>query len=195
MFAEQPVRMSDAEFLAWEARQTEKHELIDGLPVPRRTRLMAGGTWRHAVLGSRVVAALSRRLEGRPCEAVGSDLKVRSATGSFRYPDAMVECGAADLLSLFASEPRVIVEVLSPSNTPHDQMRLLADYQAISTLHHLIFLRQDAPGGFVWNRTADGWVPFEFAGWDAVLDLTAIAVSLPIGELYRGLVDASTESG
>ena len=67
MQAARHERMSLEAFLVWEEAQDEKHELVDGAPSLRSTRLMAGGTRQHALIAANVIAALRPRMRGGPC--------------------------------------------------------------------------------------------------------------------------------
>lgn len=188
MFAEQPRRMSEAEYLAWEEGQEERHELIDGHPVARSLRMMSGGTSAHALLCASMASALRRRTRGGPCRGYGGELKIRSPTGAVRYPDAMVDCGPLNLRSYFASEPAIVVEVLSPSNTAREQARLLWDYQAVPSIQQIIFLEQDAPAGFAWTRDEQAWRLSEFDGWEAAITLGPLGVELLLSEVYEDIL-------
>lgn len=186
--------MSFDEYLAWEADQEEKWELVDGSPVPRSDRWwrdpvtgMAGATFGHNRLVANLMTGLNTRLRGGRCVALPSDLKVRSPTGNARYPDVVVECGSPARNSLLAAEPRVLFEVLSPSNTIRQQMRLVADYQAVRSVEQVVFVEQTRPGALVWTRNPDGWRAETYDGLDAALPLTALGVELPMAEVYEGL--------
>jgi len=181
-----PKPMTIPEFLAWEALQEEKHELVDGFPLPRRLRAMSGGTRRHALIGTNAASALRNRLRGGPCRAYGSDLKVASPTGRVRYPDALVECGRGDPNSLVAIEPKAMIEVLSPSNTFLHQERVLEDYQAIESVEYVVFLHQDQPLAFVWRREGAAWTREVMEGLERELHLPALGIALPMAELYEG---------
>jgi len=194
MFAQQPHRMTDEEFFAWEEKtRPERHELLDGIAVPRRLRAMSGGTVGHSLFSTNIAAAVRQKLPPGPSRAHGSNLKIRTPAGSIRYPDAAVDCGALDLKSYIASEPTVVFEVLSPSNRPGQLLVLLADYQSIPSLAHIVFLEQTEPAGVIYSRGESGWVSNTFRGWDTMLELTAIQVRLPLIEVYEDLLAISPE--
>jgi len=72
--------MTVESFLAWEERQELRYE-FDGIrPVG-----MADGTYAHAQIQFGLAQALVSRLRGKPCRAVGSELKVRTGGGT-RHP-------------------------------------------------------------------------------------------------------------
>ena len=176
--------MSVDDFLAWEATQDEKWELVDGEPVLRRTRLMAGGAHRHAMLAANIIAALHPRLRGGPCRALTSAMKVRNDT-AVRYPDVTVDCGT-ESRSLTAQTPKVLFEVLSPSDSTFQQTRLLADYQAIETVEEIVFISQDAAEAQSWRRVANGWTLHDYQGLEAEIPIQALGFSVSMAAIYEG---------
>ena len=70
---------------------------------------------------------LSIQLRGRPCRVFSADLRIRvKATGLGTYPDISVICGALELdpedpRGHTVSNPRLLVEVLSPSTEASDR--------------------------------------------------------------------------
>jgi Uma2 family endonuclease len=179
-----PDPMSVEDFLAWEQTQDEKWELVDGEPVLRRTRLMAGGTQRHALLAANIIAALHPRLRGGPCRALTSDMKVRTDV-AVRYPDVTVDCGT-ESRSHTAQAPKILFEVLSPSNSTFQQTRLLADYQAIETVEEVVFISQDAAEAQSWRRVANGWTLQDHQGLEAEIPIQSLGFALPMAEIYEG---------
>jgi len=182
------------EYLEWEAAQEEKWELVDGYAVRRSDRWhydpatgMAGATRAHNVVVGNLLAGLIPRLRGGPCRALPSDLKTRSRKGVTRYPDVTVECGSGPSEGLVSSEPRVLLEVLSPSNSMPDQLRLLDDYQAIETMQQVVFLEQSRPRLLSWTRDTPLWPRQTVEGLDALLEFPSLGLSLPLSEIYEGL--------
>jgi Uma2 family endonuclease len=179
-----PAPISVEDFLAWEATQEDKWELVDGEPVLRRTRMMAGGTHRHALLAANIIIALGPRLRGGPCRALTSDIKVRS-DDAVRYPDVTVDCGT-ESRSLTAQTPKVLFEVLSPSNSTFQQTRLLADYQAIETVEEIVFISQDAAEAQSWRRVSNGWTLHDHQGLEGEIPIQALGFVLTMAEIYDG---------
>jgi len=187
MLAPKPPRMSLDDFLVWEAKQDEKWELVDGVPIQRRTRMMAGGTGAHARIASNIIRAVGNRLPAGPCVPYGSDLKVVSPTGASRYPDVTVDCGPYTRETRAAVDPRVVFEVLSPSNDWFTQVRLLEDYQALETVEHIVFVNQEAPLAQIWSRDGAVWRRTEAAGAESDLALPALQIALPMASIYEGV--------
>jgi Uma2 family endonuclease len=173
-------------FLAWEDAQEEKHELIDGAPVPRRLRLMSGGTPEHALIAANIIHALKTRLGAGPCRPFTSDLRVIMADGGLRYPDATILCRPLRKGEQSVNDPKVLFEVLSPSNSPFQLTRLLRDYQGVASVAHIALVSQDSPFVQLWTREGAGWALAEIEGMGEHLALPAIEVTLPLAEFYDG---------
>lgn len=182
------LAMSFDRYIEWEKHQERKHELVDGAIT-----LMAGGTAAHNRICRNSLVALQIRLRGKPCEPFGSDMKVRIPQGNVRYPDVTIDCGKPKPGDLWAAEPRVIIEVLSPSTEWFDQTQKLEEYQSIPSVQHVAFLSQNRAFGRVWTRTGDGWTSVDAAGMDAALAFPAIEVDVPLSEAYEGVEFAAAE--
>ncbi|GAC1353325.1 MAG: Uma2 family endonuclease [Polyangiales bacterium] len=180
-------QVSFAEYLAIDAKSELKHEYIRGMVYA-----MGGGSPEHARLAMAVGRELGTQLSGKPCAVYSSDLRVRVLeTGLATYPDVTVVCGALETDpedSHSATNPTVIVEVLSPSTEKHDRGAKYAHYRRISSLRAYVLVSQDEPLISVFTRNADeSWtlrdVRAGFARIDAiacVLDVAAVYAS-PLG--------------
>lgn len=188
MNAPAKLAMSFERYIEWEKTQERKHELVGGVIT-----LMAGGTAAHNAITANVIISLGARLRGKPCRPYGSDMKVLIPQGNVRYPDVTVDCGKAKPNDLWAAEPRVIVEVLSPSTEWFDQTQKLEEYQSIPTVHHIAFFSQNRAFGRVWTRAEAGWSSADSEGLTAAFAFPAIDASLPLSEVYDGVEFAPPE--
>ena len=71
-----------------------------------------------------MIRRLGNALDGSPCYIYTNDLKVRSSQTQFVYPDVTVVCGELefhDIKQDVVTNPRLIVEVLSPSTEHNDR--------------------------------------------------------------------------
>lgn len=173
-------RWTVEEYLDWEERQEEKHELVDGRPV-----MMVGGTIGHEIVSGNVFAALRAALKGRRCRAYASGVKVRTGRDNVRYPDGSIDCGPLDLKGRLAAEPTAVFEVLSPSTWAIDLNEKLADYGATPSIRHYVVVAQDRVQVTVWNRV-DGVLVrgAEFTALTDVVDLPAVDVRLALADVY-----------
>ena len=70
-----PLRMTAAEYLAWEREQPEKHEFHLG-----EVFAMAGGSPRHNFLASACAAELRTAHRGGPCGVLSSDQQISTTS-------------------------------------------------------------------------------------------------------------------
>lgn len=172
--------MTQDEFLAWEAGQESKWEFDGFQPVA-----MTGGTKAHAVLQVNLLRALANRLDGKPCQAYSSDLKIQTGPG-YRYPDASVSCTHFSDREMFVAEPVVIFEVLSASTSSDDRTVKLAEYKSLPSVRRYAMLEQDRIFATVITRKDTGW-DHALIGRDGVLAMPEIGIEVPMMELYDGL--------
>jgi Uma2 family endonuclease len=179
-YAARQAGMTAAEFLAWEAGQTERHDFVAG-----KVFAMSGAEDRHVTVTGNFYMALRQHLSGTPCRAFITDMKVAAADDScFFYPDVVVTCSAADRQSpLIKREPMLIIEVLSPSTAAYDLGSKFAHYRQISTLREIVFIDMDERRADVYRKGADAlWVLHSFgAGADvqfASVDLTITTAAM-----------------
>lgn len=185
------MRLTYAEYLAFEETSEQKHEFIDGLVLAREGGSAphahaAESSIEHARLAARITTALSIALAGRPCNVFGSDARVRiSATERATYPDVSVVCGPvvrASDDSQALTNPVVIVEVLSPTTEQSDRGEKFRHYRRLESLREYVLVAQDEPRIEVFRREGDVWTfrehgPGErvmLASIEAVLDVDAI---------------------
>lgn len=180
--------MSFPEYVAWSRDQDIKYEFYAG-----KVYAMAGGTTLHAWLVGQALFHLRLALQGRPCRAFASDLRVRiPESGLATYPDCLVVCGRIETDPEDAdsvTNPVVLVEVLSKSTEAYDRGQKFEHYRKLPSLQHYLLVAQDRPHVEHYARTADGGWVLRDATAGSVLQLHAIDVALPIDALYEG-VDA-----
>lgn len=194
MLTRKPERMTIAEFPQWEERQEFKHELVDGYPVPRSERWwrdpaagIADASKGHNRINANLLQHLGNCLANTPCQAFPSSFKVVSPTGNVRYPDVVVDCGLGSSDDLYATEPRVIFEVLSPINRPGKQSLLFNDYQAIPSLECLVLIEWDSVEVQLLMRGDRFWPARILRDLADVVPLRMLGTELPLTEIYEGL--------
>lgn len=188
MNAPHRLAMSADEYLVWEARQENKHELVNGV-----TRLMAGGTAAHEMISLNIALAMKQSLKGKPCRVFGAGLKVRTSADGYRYPDVTVDCGQPAPQALYADKPTVLFEVLSPSTEWFDETDKLAEYQALASVVNIVLLSQRRPFGRVWTRSGGGWETVDVDGLEAEIALPGLNLSLSMADAYDGVAFAAAE--
>ena len=181
------TRVSEAEYLAFERKATEKHELVNG-----RVVAMSGARPRHNAVAMRIGAALVTRLRGKGCTTLNSDQRVHvPATGLYTYPDVTVVCGGIEMHpedDMTVLNPRLLVEVLSESTEAYDRGAKFAHYRSIPSLRTYLMIPQGAPTAERYERSEGGlWVLHEHVGLDADIDLPALSIAIPLAEIFEDL--------
>jgi Uma2 family endonuclease len=179
-------RFSFDEYVALEADSGIKHEFFAG-----QIWAMAGGSPEHAAIAMNIGALLANALRAQPCRTYGSDLRVRVlATGLATYPDVAVICGQlehdpADATRHTVTNPRVIVEVLSPSTEDYDRGEKLGNYKSIASLVEIVLVAHDRREVEIVRREPDGSWSREIARDGDIARLVSLGCELPVHEIYR----------
>jgi Uma2 family endonuclease len=132
-------RLSREEFRRWAEGQRQRYERIAGEPVA-----MSPERIEHARIKGRVWAALDRaiRAANLPCEALPDGVTIEVDDDTDYEPDAIVNCGPpAPGEAIAATNPVVVVEVLSPGTQSIDFADKLADYFRVPSIQHYLIVR------------------------------------------------------
>jgi Uma2 family endonuclease len=186
--AEHP-RLSDEDYLAGEATQSERHELINGAAFA-----VAGAEDRHVTACGNLYMALRQHLAGSPCRTYMAYMKLQvAASQSFFYPDVLVSCSEADRASpLVKREPVLVVEVLSPSTAAFDRGGKFAHYRQIPSLKEYVLVDLDSRRTDIYRPGLDGlWVLHPF-GPGETLELASVELRVT-PELLWAEVDPPPE--
>lgn len=172
------------EFLELEFTGDEGHclELDNGT-----IRLMAGGSATHARVQANIFGTLFARLKGSGCRPYGSDMGVRTHDLSLRYPDVSVFCGREgpenDALKQF-NDPKMVVEVLSPSTRREDETVKLHEYQAVSSMEAILFVDPETEViRLLTRRDGRGWKD-NTLDMQSDVSIQVLGVSLTRAEIF-----------
>lgn len=179
-------KMTVEEFFDWQLGQDRNYELVDGVPV-LTVKAMTGASDRHDRITVNAIVTLGTQLRGKPCRPKTDDTSVRTFRGT-RRPDIIIECGKPGPRDMTADDPRVVIEVLSPSTMRFDRFQKLAEHQQHPAISVILLVDSEAPQVTAWRRAGDRWTPEELEGLDAVLPLPEIGAELPLAELYLDVV-------
>lgn len=178
-------RFTFGEYLALEDASPIKHEYLGG-----EVWAMAGGTPEHAAICANVIGLLHARLHGKPCRVFSADLRVRVlATGLATYPDVSVVCGRVELdpedpKGHTVVNPRVIVEVLSPSTAAYDRGEKLDHYRRIDSLAEVVLVSHERREITLHRRRDDGTWAARVAREGDAARIEALACELPVADVY-----------
>jgi Uma2 family endonuclease len=180
--AETIPRVSFEQFLLLLELSHTKLEWLDGIAYA-----MAGGSFEHSRLASRVGTLLTQALEGKPCVVLQSDMLVKAPGEGFAaFPDASVVCGPPMLVTHeknpALTNPTVIVEILSTSTEDYDRGEKFERYKSIPSLRDYVLVSQDKKSVEVFSRER-GWQAVVAGPGDDVL-VPSVGVKLAVHDVY-----------
>ena len=184
-------KMTLDQFFDWQAKQDRNYELVDGVPV-MTVKAMTGASDQHDRITVNTIVTLGSQLRGKPCRPKTSNTSVLTVRGT-RRPDITIECGSPNPRDMAADEPRVVIEVLSPSTMRFDRFQKLAEYQQHKAIRVILLVDSEAPQVTIWRRKGESWDTEELEGLDAVIGLPEIEAELPLAELYRDVEFGAAE--
>jgi Uma2 family endonuclease len=183
----QPIhhRFDFEDYLRVEEDSGIKHEFLAG-----RVWAMAGGSPDHARIAANITALLHAQLAGRPCTVYNSDLRIGvKATELVTYPDVSIVCGSLerdpiDRTGHTITNPKVLVEVLSPSTAEYDRGEKTRHYKLIDSLDAIVLIAHDRRHAEVWQRHGAEWRLTESD------EQIVIETILSLSDVYRDPLDA-----
>lgn len=179
-----PVSYDYAEYLEHEEACNTKNEYLAG-----QIYAMAGASPVHNRLVLALGGLLALALAKGRCRAHGSDQRVRvRATGLATYPDVTVVCGEleldpADPRQHTVTNPKLLVEVLSPSTRAYDRGEKFEHYKQIPSLEQYVLVEQDERTVEVWTRHGESWRSELFHDGQSA-PLASVGAEVSVSDLY-----------
>lgn len=177
-----PQRMTLAEFLEWSPGDDRRFELLDG-----RLVMMNPPKVPHADIATNVMLFLATRLKP-PCrvnQAVGVLLDER--TDTYLEADVAVSCESRRPGQQHLEQPRLIVEVLSPSTKDHDLGRKLERYWELPSVEEILLVSSTERVVRHWRRDGEEWRMRPVIGKGAI-HLAIVDAGLDLDTIYEGVV-------
>lgn len=173
--------ISVAEYLESEKISPVKREYIDGVVYA-----MADKSDRQIRLSSNFTHALDTNINEDAYEVFISDLKLQANPKVFYYPDVMVTCDGANADPYYRKQPRLIVEVTSPSTENIDRSEKLLAYRQIKSLKEYVIVSQEAVQIDVYRRRrGDPWQWEILTELEDELRLDSVGLTLSVAHIYR----------
>jgi Uma2 family endonuclease len=179
------ARMTITEFLRWQEFQEDHYELVDG--EPQLHRLMSGASQRHDHITMNALLLLGNQLRGHRCQPITADVAIQVPGRGLRRADAAVDCGPLRDAEYVASEPILVVEVLSPSTRQIDRFRKLEEYKTVASLRYILLIEPSQPTAKLYQRDGESWTSIDPIGLDATIEVVDLDLTLPLRDLYEGL--------
>lgn len=180
--------LDDFEELLADKPAHEKWELIGG----RVVRMMVGARWEHKRIVQNITSALLTgfRARGSDCRPYDETFFMKKPElRSALLPDVMVRCGPLETGATSLEDPVVIFEVLSDGSAARDRTEKWEVYRQLPSLAHYVLVQRGDPVVEVRSRVGPAWTGLTLSeGLDAVVELPAISVSLPLRVVYEDII-------
>lgn len=174
--------LSVADYLAGDRDAAVHHEYVGG-----QAYAMAGASERHNRIALNISGRLNDHLDGDECEAFVSDMKVRISPDLFYYPAAVVTCDPPGGDPYFRTEPRLVVEVLSPTTERTDRREKLAAYKNCPTVQEYALVSQERMMVEFHRRNGDDWRTEILTAPDEECAFASASLTLCLRDIYRNV--------
>jgi Uma2 family endonuclease len=178
-------RFTPEEYFAWEEKQLEKHEYIDG-----EVYAMSGGSVNHGRIAIKFTAMFDAHLDNSSCITGNSDIKLNIVDiNNYTYPDVSITCDDRDkTTSQYFTYPCLIVEVLSDSTEAYDRGGKFRMYRNNPVLQDYLLVSSTKIEMDLYHKKDTGeWIIINYKEGDTV-ELKSINLSFPIKQVYRSLI-------
>ena len=169
-----------------EREALEKHEYYTG-----EVFAMSGVSPRHNVISVNILTALAIALKGKSSRPFGSDMRIHIPENSLvTYPDISIVCG--DVIPSkedkeTATQPTVIIEILSPSTKNYDRGEKFMLYRAIPTLKDYILIDSESIHAEHFAINKEGlWQLKEHNKPEEKIIIETLNVQLLLEDVYEG---------
>lgn len=177
-----PSEMSEDAFLEFIQTRDEKWEPVDGEAV-----IMAGSNQRHQAIVANTLAALHNQLREKGCRPTAVKSGISTIFGTVRFPAIVVDCGRRDDQSMLATEPMLVVEVLSPSTRDFDSHRKVFEYKSKPGIRYILLIDTNDACALLHAREGEGWCETLYQRFGDVIDFPELGATLALSDTYDGL--------
>jgi len=185
MFAKSdPEKMSVPTYLEWESRQEIRYELVNG-----EVFAMSGGSVAHNDIAINLLIALRPQIRDRACRINIADVKVNTASTSYRYPDLVVSCDERDRNATDAIRyPKLIIEVLSPATEALDRGEKFREYRNLSSLEEYVLVSSTNINVEIYRR-GEGqlWLYRSYHQTGEMILFSSVGYEFPIEAVYESV--------
>lgn len=180
-------RITPEEYLAIDRAAEFKSEFHDGEMFP-----ISNISWTHTQVVVALAGCLRARLKQGHCGVGVSPMRVLVSPQHYVCPDITVVCEKPQFTDSHVdtlTNPKVIIEVLSPSTADYDRGGKSVLYRGVPSLEEYVIVAQDTHLAEVIRRTGrNQWTTTVYEGQDSILEIPSIAVSIPLSEIFDGIL-------
>ncbi len=186
IYAPAPEFMTFEEFLEFEESSPMEHEYVNGVVYAMTAPSVA-----HEIIKQNLIRALATHIGRGPCQLFSSsmELHIRSDVNDICYkPDIMIDCRRESWGRNFVLNPKLVIEILSPSTHPIDRREKLQNCRLVASMEEYVLVAQDEYRVTIYPR-AGGWRPRVYGSLDSVAEFRSVELSVPLMEIYGDILD------
>ncbi|GAB2815144.1 Uma2 family endonuclease [Ferruginibacter profundus] len=179
--------ISEEEYLEQERTATEKHEYYEG-----EIYAMSGASAKHNRIFTNIFTDIGYKLKGKNCVPYGSDLRIHIPKNTlYTYPDISIICGEMKLTDDkldTATNPSVIIEILSRSTRNYDRLEKFSLYRDIDTLQEYILVDSQRIHIERYSRSNNNaWQLIDNNSREDTLQISTVNIAIPLKDIYQDL--------
>ena len=183
--AEPKMKLSVEDYLEFDEAAEHKSEYHDGEIFP-----VVDASEHHAGIAANLGMVFGPRLRTSECRRL-QFLRVRVSPTQYVYPDFAVVCGKSQFAQGDANSlinPKVIVEILSPSTADFDHGGKFELYRNLQSFEEYLLVSQDEPRVKIFRKQSPTlWSMNIVRGLDETVHVTSLGIEFPLNELYEGV--------
>ena len=179
--------VSQEVYLETEREALEKHEYYQG-----EIFAMSGASGRHNRIFTNLFIDIGIKLKGKGCLPYGSDLRIHIPKNTlYTYPDISIICGEMEFTDDkfdTATNPSVIIELLSNSTRNYDKGEKFTLYRDITSLQEYILIDTEKIHVEKHIRNADNsWQLTDYKSIENSFTISTISRSFMLKDIYEGI--------
>jgi Uma2 family endonuclease len=177
--------VSPVEYLERERLSDERHEYVYGEIVA-----VARPSLAHGVIVNNTAYQLRVRMSSKGCRVFHENARISVRWGELMaYPDVVLLCGNAEYVDDkhdTLTNPKFIVEVLSPSTKDYDRGTKARLYWILPSMSEYLFIDPTPVNIEHWRRLPTGnWEVAIIRDREATLRLESLGCEIPVSEIYE----------
>ena len=179
--------ITQEEYLNSERLAIEKHEYFQG-----EIFAMSGASIPHNIIFRNTFGDIINKLKGKSCQPFGSDLRIFIPENTlYTYPDISIICGEIETTDDnfdTATNPTVLIEILSKSTRGYDKGAKFTLYRKIKSLQEYIMIDSEQMMVIKQIRNNDkSWQLTEYISSEEIFELNSVKIKMKLSEIYDGL--------
>lgn len=180
------MKPSVEEYLTLDRQAERNSEYHDGELFP-----IIDATRQHSSIAFNLGIVFGPRLKNSGCQGLLSPLRLRVSPTQYVFPDFMIVCGKPVITDEHRdtiTNPKVILEILSPSTADYDHGGKFELYRMLPSFEEYLLVSQDKPLVEIFRKQSpNDWSLQIVTAVDSLVRIQSLGIEFPVGELYEGI--------